>query len=233
MKKLIKLFLLGLLPFLISCNTVRFDAPMPIDGKKLESFSKDLIGKYYVTDSLFDDSTYNERYFADIYKTKDSVKTGTFTIDILKNTIRYTTIEKSYYDTKKINMDSITLAAPGVVNKAKITKKIQGDYIIIETIDTAEIINLSSKDVLKSKDGMYYVNLKNDDKDWLVAQLVPSGKGALTVNMLQADALKDLPSNFTVTKESTGSYIQDMTTGKFDYLIKHNYFMKMLKLKKY
>ena len=235
--KTIKLVLLLSIPILISCNNVRFESPMPMDTANISTFNKQLIGNYYVTDSMLDDSSYNEHYFPEIYKTKDSVKTGVFNIDISKNTIRYTTIEKSYYDVTKLNMSNINTATVGVEGKSIVTKKTFGNYILIEKTDTAELVNIATKDILRAKDKCYYVNIQ-DDKDWLTVQLIPKKKGVLIVNMLKADELDNLPKNFEVTQESksgfsSDAFIEDMNNEKFDYLVKHDYFKHMVTIKKY
>ena len=235
--KNIKLILLLSIPILISCNNVHFESPMPMNTDNIDHFSKQLVGNYYVTDSMLDDSSYNEYYFPEIYKTKDSVKTGVFNIDISKNTIRYTTIEKSYYDVTKINMSKINIAAVGVEGKSIVTKKTFGNYILIEKTDTAEVVNIATKDILRKKDKCYYVNIK-DDEDWLVVQLIPKKKGVVVVNMLNADELDNLPKNFEVTEESkggfsSGAFIEDMDNEKFDYLVKHDYFKHMVTIQKY
>ncbi|MBK8352835.1 MAG: hypothetical protein IPL21_14600 [Saprospirales bacterium] len=68
--KTIKLVLLLCIPILISCNNVRLESPMPMDTDNISTFNKQLIGNYYVTDSMFDDSSYNEHYFQKFIKLK-------------------------------------------------------------------------------------------------------------------------------------------------------------------
>jgi len=230
--KTIKLLLIIVLPCLVSCNMVRFDTPMPLDGKKEKSFTPSLVGKYYAADSMFDSSTYNEKYFPDIFKTKDSVKTSLFNIEISKSTVIYTEVDKSYYDTTKLNINSFNLEEASISDKRIIVRKTLGHYVLIENTQVEKIVDLK-KDVLKQKAGIYYVNLKNDAKDWNTYQLIQDGKGGITVNTLIGTDLVGLPDNFEVKKEKTNSYIENMTVDKFDYLLQHDFFTKFIMIKKY
>lgn len=230
--KIIKLIAIIALPFLISCNMVSFEKPMPIDGKTLPSFSKTLIGNYYLVDSMFDSTIYNERYFPDIYKTRDSVKTGFVHVTISESVVKYAEVEKSYYDTTKLDMSKITLELSSNNKKTVVERKTIDRFVLVESTESGEAINLSKKDVLKEKKGIFYVNIQNAENDWTTFQIIKDKKGKLTVNTLSGDDLEDLPDNFDVESKSFSTYLHDITPEKFDYIVKHNYFTKFLVLKK-
>lgn len=228
----IKLIAIISLPLLISCNMVSFEKPMPLDGKTLPVFSKSLIGNYYMVDSMFDSTIYNEKYYPDIYKTRDSVKTGFVHISISENVVKYAEVEKSYYDTTKLDMSKITLELTSNNKKTVVARKTIDRFILVERTETGQAVNLSGKDVLKEKDGIFYINIKNEENDWTTFQLTKGKKGMLTVNTLSGDDLEDLPANFNVENKSFNTYLHDITPEKFDYIVKHKYFTKFFVIRK-
>lgn len=225
--KVLKLFLL--FPFIVSCNITSFDKPMPVDGTTLSAFPKTMIGTYYYAERMFDSSTYNEKYFPDIYKKKESASVSTVTVYIKENTVAYQEIEKQYYDTTKIDLTKISLPSE---NK-KATRESIDNYVLFKSTKEEVVVNMT-KDVLVERNGIYYVNIKDDDDDWMTIQLIKSKKGKLTISMLSSDKIKSLPDDFTVkTKESGfGSIIYDVTAAQFNYLLKENYFEELFSLKK-
>ena len=168
--KIIKLIAVIALPILISCNMVSFEKPMPLDGKTLPTFSKSLIGNYYLVDSMFDSTIYNEKYFPDIYKTKDSVKTGYVHVTISESVVKYVEVEKSYYDTTKLDMSKVTLELSSSNKKNVVERKAIDHFVLVESTESGEAINLSKKDVLKEKKGIFYVNIQNSENDWTTFQ---------------------------------------------------------------
>lgn len=229
--KIIKLLTIATLPLLISCNMVSFESPMPTDGKTLKYFGKSLTGNYYITDSIFDEDTYNEKYYPEIYKTKDSVKTVFVSVDVTESTVMYTGVEKSYYDTTKLDMSEISLEPVRKKEHESVERKNINKYVLIETTTSEVIVNLSAKDVLKQKGKIYYVN-KNNENDWYTFQIIKEKNNSITINSLSGTDVEKLPKEFNVEIQPLSTYMKNVTPERFNYLVEHHYFSKFFSLKK-
>jgi hypothetical protein len=146
---------LSLVLLLSACSHVDFDNPFPRHQKSLDSFGRDLIGKYYYSDSfalVAENIAYNSRYYSTIATTRDSIALISAEIEVSPKIITYSIEYKTYYKISKFDTSALKKKDPAS------EKVLLGEYLVIRETMANVLADLTKQDRLTLYNGIYYIN---------------------------------------------------------------------------
>lgn len=226
MKKLIPILFI----VFASCTGVHFDKVTPDGGKPQKELSADLLGSYYLADSILpiekEEVCYNAYYFKDLYKKRDSTNLFSVKVNFSKSLLYYTMVSDSYYLLAK--SDTARLSHKHSSNK----KKLEGKYVVYEEKSVDTILNLTKEDVVKWYKDVYYLNHKVDNNDWEVYQLVVNKDKSISLNNTNKDDADDL-KNFALDTNRSFNNLVHLSDKDFDEFTRKGGFRTHFRLKKY
>jgi hypothetical protein len=131
---------------MFGCSSFHFDNDMPLKTASLKEFNSELIGNYYLNDSILkieDDIYYNNRRNINPLMNKDSFNLISVNLTISKFNLSYIGEVKKHYKIGKVDTAII-------IRKHKEEKKTteNGFLIITENFDDT-LLTLEAKDKLK------------------------------------------------------------------------------------
>ncbi|MBX7225360.1 MAG: hypothetical protein K1X55_04970 [Chitinophagales bacterium] len=140
---------------------------MPKDKKNLTAFDKDLVGWYYLTDSIIQDSShiqYNIHYFPKLFLEMDSIAYFDIKMELTKNAIIIYQQDILYFNLSIFKEDEIE--RDGYIKKSD-------DHFISLTSPLKEdtLFNIGSSELLRKYKRNYFLNNRLADDVWEVYKL--------------------------------------------------------------
>jgi hypothetical protein len=228
MKTMLIRFLIVPTLFLASCSSVSFDTPLPESAPGTTAFSSEMVGTYYLTDSVLgkkEEPLFNALYF-EVVPGRDSFDLISATMIIKEKLVYHTSKVISYY--KKNKADTLRLREKHVGAK----KIIKGKYVVYEELLTDTLLDLSGKDVLKLYKRDYYLNHCISKKEWNIYRLTVNANGGLAVHITN-EADRDTLSKFAVSPPDNFGTTVHLSDLRFYEFVKNGGFRQRFRFEKY